>query len=142
MEEEKDELESLKNENLYLKAEIENIRKRYIKMIEDEKNRATYDTTIKLSNTYDDFNRVFKLVDVDNPLYNGLDMIKKSILNTFNSLGLVKIECDEYNNELHEVISVIESDKDAIDEISTGWLYRDKVVKPSKIILYKKQSDV
>ena len=142
MEEEKDELESLKNENLYLKAEIENIRKRYIKMIEDEKNRATYDTTIKLSNTYDDFNRVFKLVDVDNPLYNGLDMIKKSILNTFNSLGLVKIECDEYDNELHEVISVIESDKDAIDEISTGWLYRDKVVKPSKIILYKKQSNV
>jgi molecular chaperone GrpE (heat shock protein) len=136
-EEEKDELQTLKDENLYLRAEIENIRKRYIKMIDDEKNRVAYETLIKISNIYDDFNRVFKLVDNETPLYNGLDMIKKSMLNTFNTLGLIKIDCDEYDDNLHEVISVMQSDKQHIDEVSAGWIFNDKVVKPSKVILYK-----
>lgn len=68
----------------------------------------------------------------------GLQLILKKLENFLKSQGIESIQTENYDPDVHEVISVIESDEEKIiDVISKGYKINDKVFRHPKIVLGK-----
>lgn len=131
-----DEYADLKSKDAYMRlyAEFENYKKRAQK----EKEDLVMDTKIKMLNS---------IMDVSNDL----DIAKKSvsdseginiILNKINiflkSQGIEEIQTDEYDPDIHEVVSILNTgEQKIVDVVSKGYSINGKPFRYPKIILSK-----
>lgn len=131
-----DEYADLKSKDTYMRlyAEFENYKKRAQK----EKEDLVMDTKIKMLNS---------IMDVSNDL----DIAKKSvsdseginiILNKINiflkSQGIEEIQTDEYDPDIHEVVSILNTgEQKIVDVVSKGYSINGKPFRYPKIILSK-----
>lgn len=141
------EVEDLKNGWRRTQADFENYQKRTetqkLEMIE----LAKADFMTKLMPVLDNFRRSFQHEPDKHNLKNwvmGVEHIEKQLEDILNSEGLIKIKTDigyKFDPNLHEAISCEKNYKIAADhiiaEIESGWLYKDKVLKPSKVRVSK-----
>jgi len=141
-------LEELKKKILYLRAEIENQRKRF----EKEK-----DTTIKLANERLLINFLPILDHLDlaiqsaqnahsyDSLIEGIELIRKQFLEYLGSNGLKQIKAvgEPFNPALHEAVAKIENDElpelTVIEELRKGFALFDKVIRPSMVKVSQKK---
>jgi molecular chaperone GrpE len=87
------------------------------------------------------------ILDLDNDLYiakknmpdsEGLNLILNKVHNSLKSQGIEEIQTDEYDSDLHEVISIIETgESKIIDIVSKGYKINGKPFRYPKIILSK-----
>lgn len=71
-----------------------------------------------------------------------IEMVHKQLHNTLNKEGLKKINTKDqkFNPELHQPILQEESDKEPntiLDEIQPGYIFKDKILRHSKVKLSK-----
>jgi len=124
-------------------ADFDNYRKRTeeqkLEMIELSK----ADFMTKITPVLDNFRRAFSHAP-DDEFARGVKQIEKQLEDILKAEGLEKIDTStgsKFDHNLHEAISC-EINKDIpvdhiIDEIESGWMYRDKVIKPAKVRVSK-----
>ena len=68
----------------------------------------------------------------------GLNLILNKVHTSLKSQGIEEIQTDEYDSDLHEVISIIETgESKIIDIVSKGYKINGKPFRYPKIILSK-----
>jgi molecular chaperone GrpE len=127
-----------KSKFYYLSAEYQNYKKR----IETEKETISKNTKTKT---------IEKILEIENDIsvaIQNLDDVGKKYLepifnklnSNLNSMGLVKIQTDKYDSDIHEVISILpnsEGEEKIVSVVSNGWMLDNFVIKYPKIILSK-----
>lgn len=126
----------IESENKYIRlyADFENYKKRSKK----EKEDLITNTKIKLLQSILDMDNDLNFALKSNGDNDGINLIISKLNSFLKSQGIETIQTETYDEELHEVISVIpgESEK-IIDVVSKGYTLNGKPFRYPKIILSK-----
>ena len=148
MEESKDSVEALKEENSKLKdqllrtiAEFDNFRKRTNKEKAELILNGGKKTVTDILPVLDDFERALEDKS-DDPvaIKEGMQMIFNKFVKTLEGMGVKKIETNEadFNTDYHEAIAMVPGvgeDKKGkvIDCVQTGYTMNDQVIRHAKV---------
>jgi len=137
---EKDLVEKLAEaEDKYVRlyAEFENYKRR----VQKEKEEIKFNTKVGM---------VTPILDMDNDVAiaiknikdettkQGVQLIANKLENFLKSQGIETIQTETYDEDLHEVISVVETgDKGILDVVSKGYMLNGKPFRHPKIVLSK-----
>jgi molecular chaperone GrpE len=122
--------------DLYLRlyADFDNYKKRVIKDRED----ATVQVKINTISSILDLDNDLSLAKKNLPESEGLNLIFQKLNNFLKSQGIEEIQTEIYDEDLHEVVSVIDTgEAKIIDVISKGYKIGEKPFRYPKIILSK-----
>ena len=129
--------EELKDKNLRLAAEFENYKKRTQK----EKQDLVLKTTESLMSTIMDIDNDISLIiqnEENQTAKDALTLVYRKLDNFLKSKNIESIEENEYNPDVHEVISKISGDKEEVKVVSKGYRIGDKIIRYPKVILFTK----
>lgn len=125
-----------KDKYIRLFADMENLKKRTLK----EKSDLEESLKIKMMNSILDMDSDLQIAlnSYKNPP-EGIVLIFQKIKSFLSGQGIEDIQTTTYDENLHEVISVIPSNKTKISSVvSKGYTLNGKVIRYPKIILGKK----
>lgn len=115
-----------------LAADFENYKKRTNKEKEDIRNS----TKIEMLSTILEIDNDISIA-LNNIQDEGMLLIYKKLEDFLLNNGIKSIQTDTYDENLHDVISVSETEDNKIIVLSKGYTLNDKVIKHAKIILNK-----
>ena len=122
--------------DLYLRlyADFDNYKKRALKDREDAQVQVKINTISSILDLDNDLSLAKKNI----PDSEGLNLIFQKLNNFLKSQGIEEIQTENYDEDLHEVVSVIETgETKIIDVISKGYKIGEKPFRYPKIILSK-----
>jgi len=123
-----------KDQYLRLYADFDNYKRRAQK----EKEDLILDTKTKSLSTILDLDNDLYIAKKNMPDSEGLNLILNKVHTSLKSQGIEEIQTDEYDSDLHEVISIIETgESKIIDIVSKGYKINGKPFRYPKIILSK-----
>lgn len=127
--------EETKNSHLRLAAEFENYKKR----VQREKEDLVSNTKVKMLQSILDMDNDLNFAVKSSPeLGEGVKLIISKLETFLKSQGIETIQTNEYDEDLHEVITVLPSDDTKIiDVVSKGYTLNGKPFRYPKIILGK-----
>ena len=138
--EEKDkEIEELKNKYLYLQADLENVKRRYNKQIEDLMKYEGESIFVKLIQVLDTME--YSIGDCIDCLNN-----YNVLINLLNNFGVHQIYKDErpifFNSDYDEAVTSVETNDPNLDNsinkvYQKGYFYKDKILRFEKVIVNK-----
>ncbi len=148
----KNELKKVKEENLRLLAEIDNLRKRFDKEREDTFKYAVTEFANEIILVADNFGRVIDSINLvskndDNNIKSfteGVDLIYKDFIKTLEKFGIKKIDClgKKFDPNFHQAVSEEETNAknngEIIKIIQSGYLINDRLLRPASVIIAKK----
>ena len=142
-----EEIESLKDQILRAKAEVQNVRR----VAEQEVRKARLYGVESLAKNFlsvgDNLERAIESLNDDSKpedLEEGLKLILKSYEDALETGGIISIDPkgEPFNPEQHEALSVIENEdlepNSIIEVIQRGFMIQDRVLRPAKVIVTKK----
>ena len=142
-----EEIESLKDQILRAKAEVQNVRR----VAEQEVRKARLYGAEYLAKNFlsvgDNLERAIESLNDDSKpedLEEGLRLILKSYEDALETGGIISIDPkgEPFNPEQHEALSVIENEdsepNSIIEVIQRGFMIQDRVLRPAKVIVTKK----
>ena len=142
-----EEIESLKDQVLRAKAEVQNVRR----VAEQEVRKARLYGVESLAKNFlsvgDNLERAIDSLNEDSKpedLEEGLRLILKSYEDALETGGIISIDPkgEPFNPEQHEALSVIENEdlepNSIIEVIQRGFMIQDRVLRPAKVIVTKK----
>ena len=142
-----EEIESLKDQVLRAKAEVKNVRR----VAEQEVRKARLYGVESLAKNFlsvgDNLERAIESLNDDSKpedLEEGLKLILKSYEDALETGGIISIDPkgEPFNPEQHEALSVIENEdlepNSIIEVIQRGFMIQDRVLRPAKVIVTKK----
>ena len=123
-----------------LQAEFENFSNRSEREKQEMAKFATKLLANKLIIFMDDFDRTLTVDSSTKQYKEGIEMIHKNFEKVLKEEGITPIESlgTKLNPELHEVLKIEPSDKEeniVIKEFQKGYMFKDKVLRPSKVII-------
>ena len=130
-----------KDKYIRLVAEFDNYKKRTVKENNTMIKNANEKLAVDLLPIIDDLERSLVYIN-DESTKSGTEMVLnkfKTILKGYNVNKIPTIG-NEFNSDLHESVSVVESDKksgEIIDEVLSGYIMNDKVIRYSKVVITK-----
>ena len=140
LEEEKD---KFYNKLQRLQADFVNYRNR----TKREKESVALEAKIELVNeilpVIDNFERALSAEGEKDDLRTGVEMIYKQLMNNLKSQGLKKIATvgEEFDHKYHEAIMQVEDCEEEsgiiVEEMQTGYLIEDKVIRPAMVKVAK-----
>jgi molecular chaperone GrpE len=154
------ELETLRDENMTLKSEINENKDKYLRLYADFENfrkrmakerlemihSASEALIVKLLPVIDDFERALKSFlhdnwSVDN-LKEGTQLIFSKLHRVLEQQGLTSMETvgKEFDMEVHEAITQVPAPSEdmkgkVIDEVEKGYLLNDKLIRVAKVVI-------
>lgn len=143
------ELAESKNRLRYMQADCENIRKRSERQMEEARLFASMPLICDLLEVVDELELALKSASGLEPqgaLVQGLEMTLKKMKKTLEKHGVLKIEClmKPLDPEKHMVVSKEEredlEENTVIEEIRKGYLFKEKVIRPSLVKVSVKPS--
>jgi molecular chaperone GrpE len=133
----KSKLSELEDKYIRLYAEFENHKKRVNKEKEEIKNNTKISVISSILDVDNDISIAMKNIK-DPEVRSGIELIAQKIQNFLSSQGIEYIQTNTYDEELHEVISVVETGESKIlDVVSKGYMLNGKPFRYPKIILSK-----
>ena len=142
-----EEIESLKDQVLRAKAEVQNVRR----VAEQEVRKARLYGVESLAKNFlsvgDNLERAIESLNDDSKpedLEEGLKLILKSYEDALETGGIISIDPkgEPFNPEQHEALSVIENEdlepNSIVEVIQKGFMIQDRVLRPAKVIVTKK----
>lgn len=126
-------------------ADMDNYRKYMEKEMKKVIESANEDLIKSLIDVLEDLERAVKAIkkDCGDAAALGIDLIYKQFFKILNVEGLKVIESTgrNFNPEIHEVVSVIEDKSKKnnviIEEVRKGYVFKDKLIRPSAVIVNK-----
>jgi len=155
VENQKKEIQELKDQLLRSLADSENLRKRTTKEIADAKRYGHISFVRDLVSSVDNLQRALKVVPDDKsvlsePVKNliiGLEIVEKEIINTFEKHNLKEISplYEKFDYNLHQAmfeVPTTEKDPGYVVEVSQkGYLLHDRLVRPAMVGISKKPDE-
>ena len=146
-----DEIEQLRDEKLRLLADMENLRKRSDKDRVDSIKYGSINFARDILSTSDNLSRALdaipkdtKKTDTITNLINGLRMIQREFTLILEKHGIKKIDAlnERFDHNLHQAMMEIESEEAeegiVIQEIQSGYIMHDRLLRPSMVGVAKK----
>ena len=144
----KEEIKNLKDQLLRNRADLENFKRRTNEERIKERKYALQDILTELVEIIDLFDSVINMKTDDEKLKNflfGFKMISDRYKQVLENYGVKKIEAlnQKFDYTIHqameeEVNNDVE-DGTVVKVISNGYMYKDRVLKPSMVIVSKKE---
>lgn len=136
----------LKDQLLRSQAEFENFRKRMNE--EQQKNRkyALYDFLLDTIETLDIFNTAVNVKQEDEKMQkflSGFAMINNRLRNTLAEYGVTEIDClnKPFNPAFHDAMETVEAEGVesgiVVQVVMTGYMYKDRVLRPAMVKVSK-----
>mgnify|MGYP005847256153 CR=1 FL=1 len=130
-------LVELEDKYIRLYADFENYKKKVQKEKEELKNNTKISIISSILDMDSDISIAIKNIK-DPETKAGVELIKQKVENFLSSQGIESIQTDTYDEELHEVISVVQTGETKIlDVVSKGYMLNGKPFRYPKIILSK-----
>lgn len=149
--EEKDtKFEEQKNQMLRLMADFDNFKKRAALEREDIICFSNEALILALLPILDNFDRAMRHADgcdkktLDEEIIKGFALIKRQLEDVLTKIGLARVEAlgKKFDPNFHEAVLTRESkdheDGTVIEEMQKGYTLRDKLIRPSMVIVVKK----
>ena len=140
----KSELKEKDDQLLRRAADIQNLQRR----MEKEISQSRLQTSEKyICELVDLLELLRKAVDDQNPKQ-GLNLIIENIEGFFEKEQIKKIECIgcKFDHNIHHAVTTVEQenceDNTIVEEVKKGFMINDKVVRPSQVIVSKKNKDI
>lgn len=121
-------------------AEFDNFRKRTMREKASMYDDGVRDTVEKLLPTIDNLERALaSSKDTEDPLYKGIEMVLKQLMETFKAMGVEQIPDvgEQFDPNVHSAVSHIEDENYGENVITIvmlkGYKYKDKVIRPSMV---------
>lgn len=136
------ELEAKEDRLLRIQAEYDNYRKRTRNEMEVLKEYGSQDLATELLPALDNFERALQsnvTSEDGKALLQGVEMVYKSILDTFKNAGIEPIEAVGKEFDPHEHHAVIQGNDDQYDsnivleELQKGYKLKDRVIRPAMV---------
>ena len=151
----RNELKKAKENNLRYLAEIDNLTKRFDKEREDTFKYAVTEFANEIILVADNFVRVTESISLINkddkdkvkPLIEGVDLIFKDFLKTLEKFEIKQIDClgKKFDPNFHQAVSEeVNNDKEIgeiIKVVQTGYLIQDSLLRPTSVVVAKKEED-
>ena len=153
--EEPTELESARTEaaasqDRYLRAaaELDNFRKRTVKMRSETRDDTLRDVLLQVGPMLDNFRRALGQETEDvGSFRQGMEIIFKQFTDILGGYGLIEIEAEgqPFDPNLHEALVQVPSDEHpagtVIQEMEKGYRLNDRVVRPSRVVVSAAKAD-
>ena len=140
-----EENKSLKDNNLRLLAEMENIKRRSAREVNNAHKYALDGFAKNLLEVSDSLEMGIRATESDEvnvkSIIEGLKLTKKVFLSTLEKHGIemVGTVSEKFDPEKHEAISMVASEEDEKDTIlelaQTGWNLNDRLLRPAMVII-------
>ena len=126
---------------LRIQAEFDNYRKRMTSALGDARQDGFMDAIVQFLPALDSFKMATDMITDPNPLM-GIKFIEKGILDTLSKMGVEEINTEgKFDPEFHQAIDTDESEEyesgDIVKVASKGFIYKDKVIRYSQVIVKK-----
>lgn len=120
-----------------LYAEFENYKRRVVKDKEELRFNTKVSMVTPILDMDNDISIAIKNIK-DKSTKEGVQLIANKLEKFLKSQGIESIQTEDYDEDLHEVISVIETgESKIIDVISKGYMLNGKAFRHPKIVLSK-----
>ena len=137
----KSEIEELNNKYLRLYAEFDNYRRRVNRDKEEQAKYGNESLVYELLPIIDSLELALKHASeqLQTGLVQGVEMTLKELQRTLEKFGVSKIEAagKKFDPSIHHAMVQVEredlEEKMVAEELRTGYLYRDKVLRPSLV---------
>lgn len=130
-------LEVANDKYIRLAAEFENFKRRVQKEKEELVTATKVRTLTALLDMDNDFNHAKKAIKNPDAI-EGINVIHSKLTTFLSSQGISEIQVEEYDEDLHEVISVLPGNETKIiDVVSKGYTLNGKPFRYPKIVLQK-----
>ncbi len=139
-----DECEEWKQKYLYTLAELENFRKRVVKERSELIKYGSRDVFYDLLEITDNFGRVIEADKKESDpkvIVQGIEMIYDQLIKLLQKYEVKPIESleKEFDPNVHDAMQKVPTDEHkpgtVIQEIQKGYKYRDKVLRPARVIV-------
>lgn len=118
-------------------AEFDNYKKRVQKEKEDIKNNTKISMITSILDMDNDIAIAIKNIK-DDVTREGVELIAQKLERFLKNQGIESIQTETYDDELHEVISVVPTGKnEVIDVVSKGYMLNGKPFRHPKIVIGK-----
>lgn len=125
-----------------LQADFENYKKRCEKQMGEIREHSKQEAIAKLLPVLDSFELALKSMQASEKNTQGVKMIFSQLHSALEGLGLKKIDCTgkAFDPYRHEALLTAESEQDGIilEELQTGYMLNDAVIRHSKVKIGKK----
>ena len=137
-----EEIENLTDRLKRQMAEFENFRKRTDKEKGQMFDMGARTIVEKILPVIDNFERGLASVpeeNQDDPFVSGMQMVYKQLMTELEAAGVKAIECagEEFNPDFHNAVMQVESEElesgTIAQELQTGYMYKDSVVRHSMV---------
>jgi len=130
--------EVLINQLKLLQADFDNYRKRVDKERKEIVQSASAELVAKLLPVMADFDKALPLVQDE-----GIKIIYKNLMKALHDEGLeeIKTENGKFDTNYHEAVMTVSGkgeDNQIVGEVEKGYIFKGKVLKPSKVIVNRK----
>jgi len=134
----------------YLQADLENLKKRFDRQMEEVKNYCTEHLVVQLLDVVDELEMAIKTAQSatsPQPLVEGVQMTLKKLRKVLEQEGVFPIESAEGKvfdpSRHHAIASVGRDDVEecvVVEEMRKGYIMKDKVIRPSIVKVAVNQS--
>jgi len=140
------EIKELRNKYLRALADMDNNRKRMDRELDSFRKYAQVEFLNKVIPVLDSFERAMDSADIENDYENyaqGVEMIYRQLKDVLRSMGLEEFSSlgEVFDPARHEAVATIVNDEKPentiVEEISKGYLVRERVIKPAKVMVSK-----
>ncbi len=142
-----DELKRLREENLYLRAEIENLKKLMAKEVETASRAVAEKLLLNMVLIYEEVERVFTSLlhnSDQKQVTEGIGILLREIRKILAEQGVNQLETigKKFDPFIHEAVGFVErddvEDETIVAEISKGYEYVGKILKPPRVIVARR----
>ncbi len=145
---EKKELEEFKNKFYYLAAEMENMKKRHDRDLQNQIKFGSEKILKNLLDVVDNLERSMMAIEKDEDekiknIYTGIDMVKNQFLDVLKQNGLEKIEAmgEIFDPNFHEALAQQPAEGKKDDEViqvyQPGYSLNGRLIRAAKVVVAK-----
>lgn len=129
----------LRSQQLRLRAEFENFRRRVGREKEEIADHAKMEIAKAMLTVVDDFERALSVECADASYAKGMEMIYTRLMDTLSKQGVERIEAEgqPFDPNLHHGIEMVKTadtpDHTVLQVYQQGYLYKGKLLRPSAV---------
>ena len=126
----------------YREAEIVNIRRRHINERSEALKFAGFNLSARILPVLDSLDLALKGAE-DGPCTDGIQLIRENLVQALTAEGITLIEVGEtFDPNNMEALTTMPASDDhpdgaIIDVLETGWMYKDRVLRPARVVVAK-----
>lgn len=124
-----------------LNAEFQNYRRRTALELEQAGDKSARQTVAAFLSLYDDLQRALASPCSDPAFYKGVELIQKSLMDTFSSLGVKpmdskgKIFNPTYHEAVEHILDPAYRQEEIVEVLRVGFTMDDEVIRHARVIV-------